>query len=74
MKEDNIFKSSISSQFANEKLRRFIKGCKDIELLKKISIEILEMNNKKRSIDLLQSSIRLDIDEKINGSNTQKDV
>ncbi len=66
MKEDNIFQSSISFQFATEKLRRLIERCTDIKLLKKISIQILEMNNKKRAIDLLQSSIRLDIDGKIN--------
>ncbi len=49
MKEDSL-EPSLQVKFVSEKLRRTINECDDIDMLKQIALELLELNQKKSAI------------------------
>ena len=49
---DEPIEPSLQLKFENEKLIRTIENCTDIELLRQIAIELLELHQKKSAIAL----------------------
>ncbi|AAP99115.1 MULTISPECIES: hypothetical protein [Prochlorococcus] len=55
---------SLQYQFQAEKLRRTIQECNDIDLLKRISIQLLELNKKKTSIAQIASKMAFEAEQR----------
>ena len=63
MSNDKSLELSLSLQLLMEKLRRTINECQDIDLLRDIAFELLDLNKKRISIDQLKTQLYSNIHE-----------
>ena len=63
MSQDESLELSLSFQLHIEKVHRTIKGCQDIDLLREIAFELLNLNKKKITIDQLKKFISSNNDQ-----------
>ena len=61
---ENPIDSGLEVKFQYEKLKRSIKGCNNIDILRNIALELLEMNRQKTAIAKWVSMRALDAENK----------